>query len=362
MAPDSGTQSAGHGMVDGKTTPLFTLPARWYHDPAIYEAERWGIFAATWQFIGHESDLPAPGDYVGAKIAGFRVFVLRDREGRLKAFHNVCPHRAAPLVGDGKGHCDVLQCRYHRWTFDHDGKLKVAPHFGEADWFNKEEHGLKPVRVDVWRDLIFVNIDGKAKPLVEFLGDVPALVEAYEMESFTKTDTADFQMDSNWKTYTDNFVEGYHIPGIHPGLIQAIDFNGFETTYQRNVIIMKAPQKSGSIYSGLWLWIWPNMTLSIFPDGMNTSRIVPHGTRSTSLHYSFYFRDASPEKEASRQSTIKTNCDIVREDFGICEDSQDNLEAGIYKRGPLSPKHELGVKYYHDEIRAALKSQGVSET
>lgn len=85
------------------------------------------------------------------------------------------------------------------------------------------------------------------------------------MESFTKTDTADFSMDSNWKTYTDNFVEGYHIPGIHPSLIQAIDFNGFETTYQRNVIIMKAPQKSGSIYSGLWLWIWPNMTLSIFP-------------------------------------------------------------------------------------------------
>lgn len=363
MAPDTGLHAipAQGGMIDGKTTPLFTLPAKWYHDEGVYEAERWGIFANTWQFICREADLPNPGDYTAAEFSGFKVFILRDRHGQLKSFHNMCPHRAAPLFAEGTGHCDVLRCRYHGWAFDHDGKLKVAPYFGEADWFKKEEHGLKPVRLDTWRGFVFINLDGKAPPLLDFLGDVPALVEPYPIESFQKKDVADFAVKSNWKTYTDNFVEGYHIPGIHPGLIQSIDFNGFETTYQRNVVIMKAPQKEGSIYGGLWLWIWPNMTLSVYPDGMNASRIVPHGTRSTTLHYNFYFQDISPALEESQRRTIETNCQIVREDFGICEEAQDNLESGLFKNGPMSPRHELGVRYFHDEIRKALKPQGVSE-
>ncbi|WP_374309643.1 aromatic ring-hydroxylating dioxygenase subunit alpha [Dongia sp.] len=363
MAPDTGTQaSAMTGtMIDGKTTPLYTLPARWYHADDVYEAERWSVFAATWQFACREADLPQPGDYTAIMVAGFNIFVLRDRNGALKAFHNLCPHRAAPLFAEGTGHCDVLRCRYHGWAFDHDGKLKAAPHFGECDWFRKEEHGLKPVRLDAWRGLVFVNIDGKAEPLGDYLSDVARLVEPYPIESFNKRSDADFAIKCNWKTYTDNFVEGYHIPGIHPGLIQAIDFNAFETTYAKHVVIMKAPQKSGSIYGGLWLWIWPNMTLSVYPDGMNASRIVPHGPRATTLHYSFYFQDLSPSLLPAQQKTIDTNCEIVREDFGICEQSQANLEAGIYQRGPLSPRHEMGVKYYHDEVRAALNSQGIRE-
>lgn len=362
MVPDTGAHAKPKpGIVDGKTTPLYTLPARWYHDANIYEAERWAIFAGTWQFVGRAADLPQPGDYTAVEVAGFKIFVLRGRDGRLKAFHNLCSHRAAPLFPEGTGHCDVLRCRYHGWTYDHDGRLKAAPHFGECDWFKKDENGLKPVHLDRWRGLLFVNIDGKAGELIDFLGDVPELVEPYPIERFRKRKDEDFAIRCNWKTYTDNFVEGYHIPGIHPGLNRAIDFSGFETTYGRHVVIMKAPQKSGSIYGGLWLWIWPNMTLSVYPDGMNASRIVPHGTHSTTLHYSFYFQDMNPDLAAAQQATIETNCQIVREDFGICEQAQGNLEAGIYQRGPLSPRHEMGVKYYHDEVRAALGAQGISE-
>lgn len=362
MAADSGREGAIRaGMIDGARTPLQTLPARWYHDPAIYEAERWSVFAATWQFVGRLSDLPEPGDYLAVEIAGFRVFVLRDRGGALKSFHNFCPHRAAPLLDDGAGHCDVLRCRYHGWTFDQDGALKVAPHFGACDWFSREDHGLKPVSVESWRGLVFVNIDGKAGTLRDFMSEIEPLVEPYPIETFHRRGSADFSIGCNWKTYTDNFVEGYHIPGIHPGLNRAIDFSRFETTYARHVVIMSAPQKSGSIYGGLWLWIWPNMTLSVYPDGMNASRIVPHGPRATTLHYSFHFSDLAPERASAQQATIDTNCAIVREDFGICELAQHNLEAGIYRAGPLSPRHEMGIKYYHDEIRTALAARGISE-
>lgn len=135
----------------------------------------------------------------------------------------------------------MLRCLYQGWAYDHDGKLKAAPHFGECDWFNKDEHSLKPVRIGTWRGVVFVNVDGKAADLTDFLSDVAKLIESYPIESFQRRDGADLAIKCNWKTYTDNFVKGYHIPGIHPFLSQAIDFERFETTYGKHVVIMRAP-------------------------------------------------------------------------------------------------------------------------
>jgi choline monooxygenase len=334
-----------------------SLPADWYFDPAVYEAERRQIFAKTWQFIGPESEFERPGDYRAVQVAGYRLFVIRERAGGLRAFHNICPHRAAPLLSEGDGHCDVLRCRYHGWSFATDGRLVATPNFGEAAWFDKKAHGLTPVRVEVWRGLVFAAIDDAAPSLIEFLGDLPALLEPYPIETFGKLDQAAFAMNCNWKTYTDNFVEGYHIPGIHAGLNAAVDMSRFETTHQRGVVIMKAPQKGGSIYGGLWLWIWPNMTLSVYPDGMNTSRIIPTSEERTELRYEFYFADAAAGLTEKRRATIETNCGIVREDFGICEEVQQNLRSGIYRDGPLSPRHEDGVKYFQDMVRQSLAQE-----
>jgi choline monooxygenase len=350
-----------------ETQPVLSLPATWYHRRETYLAERQAIFARTWQFVGPVSDLARPGDYRAIEIAGFRVFVLRDRAGGLKAFHNICPHRAAPLFAEGAGHCNVLRCRYHGWTFDHDGHLKATPHFGEAAWFDKADYGLKPVRVDVWRGLVFINMNGGAASLAAFMQEITELTVPYPIESFAKVEEVRFEMASNWKTYTDNFVEGYHIPGIHAGLNAAIEFERFETTHKKHVVIMTAPQKGGSIYGGLWLWIWPNMTLSVYPDGMNTSRIIPTSEGRTELIYNFYFADQSPALADKRRATIETNCAIVREDFGICEEAQANLASGIHVAGPLSPRHEDGVRYFHDEIRAAFaemdkRGEAVHET
>jgi len=342
-------------------TGVYGLPARWYHDRAIYEAERRQIFARDWQLVCAESDLRAPGDYVATDVAGYRFFVIRDRDGALRAFHNVCPHRASTLLDAGQGHCDLLRCRYHGWVFDSAGNLRRAPDFGEAEWFRKDDHGLKPIRVESWRGLVFVNFDREAPPLVKALGSLPETVKDYPIESFTKIRQAEFEMNCNWKTYTDNFVEGYHIPGIHPSFNAVIDYSKFETTFAEALVIMTAPQKSGSIYGGMWLWGWPNYTLSVYPTGMNCSRIVPIDEKRTRLVYSFFFKDASEAALPANRATIETNCAIVREDFGICEHAQGNLEGGIFQRGPLSPKHEAGVRYFHDGIRRALGREGIVE-
>ena len=140
-----------------------------------------------------------------------------------------------------------------------------------------------------------------------------------------------------------------------------IDFSKFETTHGDALVIMTAPQKGGSIYGGLWLWGWPNFTLSVYPGGMNCSRIVPVSENRTRLVYSFFFRDVGDDVKEQNERTIETNCDIVREDFGICERSQANLQAGIFQRGPLSPKHEVGVRYFHDRVRHAMAREGIVE-
>jgi choline monooxygenase len=257
-------------------------------------------------------------------------------------------------MDDGTGHCEVLRCKYHGWVYGADGRLRATPAFGEAPWFDKKDYPLLPIQVGEWRGLLFVNLDLEAKPLSDCLGALPELTQPYPMESFTCLKQVEFEISCNWKTYTDNFVEGYHIPSIHPWLNAKIDFSRFETYALENVVVMKAPQREGSIYGGVWLWAYPNMTLSVYPDGMNTSRILPVDRQRSRLVYHFYFRDTAPEGAAAREAAIETNCSIVREDFGICQIAQRNLEAGAYDRGPLSPKQEEGVRYFHDRLRRSM--------
>jgi choline monooxygenase len=337
-----------------KPAPDLGLPAEWYHRADMFERERQAVFAREWQFIGSAAALAHPGDYIATEIVGWRVFVIRDREGELRGFHNLCRHRAGYFLEDGQGHCDVLRCKYHGWVYDTKGRLRATPGFGEAGWFDKQDFPLLPIKVGLWRGLVFVNLDHDARPLESALGDLPELTAPYPVESFACLQEVQFDISCNWKTYTDNFVEGYHIPSIHPSLNAAIDFEGFETTHREGVVVMKAPQRQSSIYGGVWLWAYPNMTLSVYPDGMNTSRILPVDRQKSRLIYHFYFRDTGAEQAEARARTIETNCQIVREDFGICEIAQRNLEAGAFSRGPLSPKQEAGVRYFHDRLRGSL--------
>lgn len=334
--------------------PAMTLPARWYSDPELYRAERQAVFAREWQLLGAESLLAAPGDYLATEIAGWRIFVIRGRDGALRGFHNVCRHRAGPLLGEGSGRCDLLRCQYHGWIYDGEGRLRRTPDFGEAAGFDRADYGLFPIRVAAWRGLVFANLDMAAGPLEESLGDLVRETAPYPLERFGLVREVVFEMACNWKTYTDNFVEGYHIPAVHAGLNAAIDFSRFSAEGRNRVVVMRAPQRGGSIYGGVWLWCYPNMTLSVYPQGMNTSRILPLDGKRTRLVYNFFFEDRSPAAMAANERTIETNCQIVREDFGICEIAQVNLDAGRYDRGPLSPRQEDGVRYFHELLRSAL--------
>jgi choline monooxygenase len=332
---------------------LRNLDPTCYVDPALHARERTAIFRTHWHLLGPAAQVAEPGQYAAAELAGEKLFALRGRDGVLRAFRNVCPHRGARLLEEGAGRCDTLRCPYHLWLFDETGRLRRTPWFGEDASFNLADWPLTAASAAVWRGLLFVSVDPEMS-LDDQLGDLPEEVADYPLETFSAVAERRFEMRANWKTYTDNFVEGYHVPGIHPSFAAVIEFDRFETVARRNLVRMTAPQKGGSIYGGKWLWMWPNWTLSVFPGGMNTSRINPLSVEATELVYHFYFADSSAETGAARARTIETNCAIVREDFGVCEHTQRNLASGAYRPGPLSPRHEQGVAWFQRRVAAAL--------
>ncbi len=325
-----------------------------YTCPDIHARDVTRIFAASWQLLGPASRLAERGDYVAAEIAGQKVFVIRTREG-LRAFRNVCRHRGARLLPEGTGRCATIRCPYHQWVWGEDGALLNVPWWGEDPDFDMSAWSLDEIAWQVWRGLLFVAIAPETT-LEAQLGDTVAELAEEPIERLYWVQEERLVFDANWKIYTDNFVEGYHIPGIHPAFHGAIDFERFETVARDGLVRMTAPPRDGLFYRGKWLWMWPNWTLSLFDGGMNTSRINPIGPRRTELVYNFYFADTSPETAAARERTIAANLDVVREDFEICVETQKNYESGGYRAGPLSPRHEQGVAYFQQRLREAAEA------
>ena len=202
------------------------------------------------------------------------MLAVRADDGVLRAFRNVCVHRGARLLEEGTGHCRVIQCPYHHWMYGLDGTLKRTPWFGEDPDFDMADWPLQSISVEEWRGLLFVAID-PMEPLLANLGDTVGILADEPIETFQLYRTERLVFDANWKIYVDNFIEGYHIPGIHPSFYAAIDFEKFETVAMDNVIKMTAPPKNDLFYRGTWLTTWPNLTLSLFDGGMNTSRVNP---------------------------------------------------------------------------------------
>ena len=328
-------------------------------DPSLYvredvwQDERRLIFSQSWQYMGPVSDVAEAGAYLAIDIAGTPVFAIRGRDGVLRGFRNVCRHRGAKLLAEGAGQCGLVVCPYHKWSYSDTGRLVQAPWFGRDPAIIPEDWPLEPVQLDTWRGLLFASLAPEGT-LLDQLGALPQELADEPMETYAATNSATVSFDANWKVYTDNFVEGYHIPGTHPSFYAAIDFEAFETTAHAGFVKMTAPPKDGLFYRGKWLWMWPNWTLSLFQGGMNVSRINPTGVARTDQHYHFFFADTTDAGAPTRAQSVDGTLAVVREDTQVCTETHRNYAAGAYTPGPLSGRHEKGVQYFQSRVAAAL--------
>lgn len=341
-----------------------TLPAHWYRDPDVYRAERTAVFARTWQLVARADQLADVGSAVHVEVAGFPLVIVRagpddggDGDG-LRAFHDVCAHRGGPLSCAGSS----FVCGYHGWTYDLDGRLVRARDFGGD--VPDGAVGLRPVAVDVWRGLVFVRLSapsGGGPSLLDDLGGFAEAAAAFPMESFRFDGEVVHELRTNWKTYADNYLEGYHIPIVHPELDETIDSRRYEVDVHEDGrwVRHRAPTRDSSVAgatSGVWLWRHPNLALNVYPDGMNVERFLPVGHDRTLVVY-WYFFSASADR-GDIESSRKLSMSLMDEDRAICEAVQRNLDAGVYDRGPLSPRHEAGVAAFQRWVRQAVGDAG----
>jgi choline monooxygenase len=329
-----------------------TLPASMYRDPAVYERERTAIFGREWLVFARAEQLAAPGACVAGVIAGYPIVVLADRDGALRGFHNVCRHRAGPLVDDGEGRVSGFVCKYHGWSYATTGQLLNARDFGatEPD-FDPSEFSLFPVRVERWRNLVFVNLEVDVTDLATDMTAFFAEADGFPIESFQFGGELAHDLDCNWKTYVDNYLEGYHIPFVHPELNREIDARKYTVTLGDRYCRHSAPTRDGAVNAGRWLFRWPNLALNLYPNAMVVERIQPIGPHSTRILYNYFFTDPD---DPDNDDVVRISKTVVEQDREIVEAVQRNLDAGVYGRGRLSPRHEAGVAQFQQLVRAAL--------
>jgi choline monooxygenase len=343
-------------MIDPRLEYASTLSSRFYIDASVLADEQRGVFGRTWQLAGRAEQVAEAGQYFTATIADEPVLVVRGADGVLRAMSNVCRHRAGP-VAHGEGKRPVLQCGYHGWTYSLDGRLARTPEFEGVEDFDRANCALPPFRVDVWNELVFVNLDPASESLADFLGDLVAEMPRHDYGGFQLAKRKVWELDCNWKVYVDNYLEGYHIPIVHPGLFRELDYANYRTETRRRYSIQFAPTRRNAVSAGRirtaggddqvrYFWIFPNLMLNVYPDNFSTNLIVPLSHGRTATIFDWYFKDPEASK-AQLDDTVIFSDEIQLEDIGICEAVQRGLRSSTYDAGRFSPQRENGVHHFH---------------
>ena len=357
-----------------------TLASRFYTDPGILEIERSKIFRRTWQLVGTlaqdcgevngvKRTIADAETFFTAELAGEPIVIVRDKEKTLRAFSNVCRHRAGPIA-QGSGCKNVLRCGYHGWTYTLDGRLIGTPDVEGVEFFDRSTMGMVPLRVETWQQFIFVNFDLQAEPLAAFLGEIPSQARGFQFDGLQMVERRDYVIDCNWKVYVDNYLEGYHIPIAHPGLMREIDYAQYRTdTFRYNsqqfapIRAMKSGDAGERLYApgtglqeALYFWVFPNLMVNIYPDNVSTNLILPISQEKTLTIFEWFFHDGSSPKTKERvKKAVEFSDEVQREDIGLCESVQRGLRSSTYDRGRYSVRRENGVHHFHMLLREFLE-------
>ena len=346
-------------QIDSDIAGAWTLPSHVYTDPDFLAAEKRAIFARTWQVVGHHDQAANAGDYFTTELLNEPLLIVRGVDGNLRGFYNVCRHRAGP-VAEGCGSRKLFRCGYHGWTYDLNGVLLSATEIEGVEGFRNEDFALVPLRVEEWFNFIFVNFDCDAQPLRESLGDLPRQVEKFPFSGMKLFERRTYEMACDWKTYVDNYLEGYHLPSVHPGLNRELDYNAYVVEPYAGHVRQFSPirgtqpgdvtprryQDSGADLSTDYFWIFPNWMLNCYPDNISLNIVLPVAPERSLAIFEWYL----PEKDhssATAKSSVEFSHQIQMEDIAICEKVQKNLRSRSYSRGRFSVTQEKGVHAFH---------------
>jgi choline monooxygenase len=345
----------------------YTIPAAWYTDPRVAHLELQSVFSRNWQAVGRLAQLEKPGDYITASVANEPIVVVRGRDGKLRAFYNVCRHHAMTVMNEPCGHAEHMRCPYHGWTYNLEGELRGMTEFEGVKNFERADNGLVPVRVEPWENFVFVNLDPNATSLHDLLGSLVKLVKPLGFGQLKFVERRSYIQNCNWKVYVDNFLDGgYHVPHMHKGLNSVLDYTNYTIENVDRCCVQSSPvsvdakseasaaatRKGDRAY---YFWQYPNFMLNWYEGYLDTNLVLPLGVDRCEVIFDFYFGDTSEANLPYVRESMGVSELVQQEDIVICEGVQRGLSSRAYQAGRLSVRREAGEHLFHRLLAADLK-------
>lgn len=343
-----------------------TLPWSWYTDPAVLQLEQERIFRRFWQYAGRTDEVAEPGSFSATRVGDVPVVLVRDEEGALRAFLNVCRHRGS-LVCEGSGRRSTLQCPYHAWTYGLDGRLLSAPRAAREGGIDTEELGLVPLRLETWGPFVFVNPDHDAAPLSELLEDIPERIAAagVDVDALRFLQRSESEISANWKICAENFLECYHCPVAHPGFSAVVDVSPDSYLLEINGWRMSQvgpprPEPRGSfdpvgeVERGQFHFLFPNTVVNVMPGKPNLSigPILPRAPERTHRLLDYF---VSPDTDSTWiEEMLAFDAQVGAEDTRLVERVQEGVRSGLLDEGRLLPESEQLVAHFQRLVLDAL--------
>jgi phenylpropionate dioxygenase-like ring-hydroxylating dioxygenase large terminal subunit len=350
-----------------------SLRAAAYVDPRWLDVDRQAVFARTWQWICHVEKLRAPGSYVAATVAGMPIAVVRDRSGGLRAFYNVCKHRAHELLS-GSGVTGTIACPYHAWVYDLDGSLRRARQTDRMPDFDRSEIRLDRIAAEEFGGFVYVNLDPAAVPLAQQAPDLLAEIERWapDVAGLTFAKRLTYDVKSNWKNVIDNFLECYHCHIAHREFVALVDMDTYEVRTHGiwSSHFAEAGKADNPAYDvsgasvtqhAVW-WLWPNTCLLRYPGRGNfmVFQVVPAGPDRTLETWDFFFETA--ELEDAEVEAVRYIDDVLQQqDIAIVESVQRGMATPAFDQGRIvydpasSGLSEHGVHHFHGLVLKAYE-------
>lgn len=384
LAPGAGAGSVpAVDETDLAVVPLEraeTLPARWYVESGFCSFDRDHLLSRHWQYAGPAQKLAKAGDLMVAEIAGRPVVAVRDGEARTRAFYNVCRHRGGPLATED-GCVQSLRCRYHGWTYGLDGSLRGVPEFEGVEGFERSRVSLVPVDLEVWQGLVFVRLKpglpappdptdppGLAGDGASFAAQFAGVEEELPppgIAAMTFAHRDRYALQCNWKVYVDNFLEGYHLPFVHPALNRLLDYRSYATELSPRHSLQHAPVVATDgpypVSGGraLYFFLFPNIMLNVLPGRVQVNAVIPLSADRSEVIFDYFYDEGVMAAGALAEALARDReySDVVQqEDIEICERVQRGLASGAYERGRFSVKRESGVHHFQSLIKRAYRN------
>jgi Rieske 2Fe-2S family protein len=368
-----GSMPASAKTAETGTSVAKTLPQRYLISQEVFAKEQERIFSTQWLCAGHQSQIAKAGDYFVQKVSGESLIILRDQQGNVRGFYNVCRHRGTRLVEKCGRFREKLQCPYHAWTYGLDGKLVGAPHMEKVNGFDRAQHSLQAVGVAIWEGFIFVNLAEDRLPLEAVFAPLAGKFTHWNLPKLRSARRIEYEVRANWKLIFENYSECYHCPLVHPALSQLTPYDSAENDLREGPFLggfMPITKGHSLTMSGkacalpvgdlqghdahrvFYYSIFPNMLLSLHPDYVLVHQVWPQSPERVAIFCDWLFHPEASDRPDFHPDDAVEFWDMTnRQDWHVCELSQLGIASRAYRPGPYGPRETIPAAWDREYLR-----------